>query len=129
MRRRILWRPVAGNLQRGALGVVGFGALDVGGRLARLRVGEVQADMAAGHALLELIGAAIGLCYLRDHAMGVGWRAAPYLAAAEPSGRGLVGEECVDVFGELCGVLKEEAVCGVGVDLQFGLRDQPREQV
>jgi hypothetical protein len=38
--------------------------------------------------------------------------------------RALAAEEGVDICGELCGVLEEEAVCGVGVDLDFGLRNR-----
>jgi len=42
---------------------------------------------------------------------------------------GLIAEERLDVRGELCRVLEKEAVCGVRVDLQLGVRDQAREQV
>jgi signal transduction histidine kinase len=49
----------------------------------------------------------------------------PLAGASAP----LVAEERLDVRGEPCGVLEQEAVRSIRVDLQPGLRDQPREQV
>ncbi len=50
--------------------------------------------------------------------------AAAYGSGDRSSGRvphGLAAEEALDICGELCRVLEEEAVCGVWVDLDFGL--------